>query len=127
MLTEGRRYALVSPCRDEAVYMRRTLDSVARQSVPPALWVVVDDGSTDATPDILAEYSRRLPYLRVVRQPDRGRRKVGPGVIEAFEAGCRGLDLSAFDYLCKLDLDLELPERYFETLMLLMEAEPRLG
>jgi glycosyltransferase involved in cell wall biosynthesis len=127
MLTEGRRYALVSPCRDEAAFMRRTLDSVARQSVTPAAWVVVDDGSTDETPAILAEYARRLPWLRVVRRPDRGRRNVGPGVIEAFEAGCRELDLSAFDYLCKLDLDLELPERYFEALMLRMEAEPRLG
>ena len=82
-----RRYLLISPCRDEAQYLRRTLDSVAAQSVPPALWVVVDDGSTDETPEILEEYARRLPYLRVVRRTDRGRREVGPGVIEAFYAG----------------------------------------
>jgi len=62
-----RRYVLISPCRDEAAFMRRTLDSVAAQSVPPALWVVVDDGSKDETPEILAEYAARLPYLRVVR------------------------------------------------------------
>jgi biofilm PGA synthesis N-glycosyltransferase PgaC len=123
----GRRYLLVSPCRDEAAYMRRTLESVARQSVHPALWVVVDDGSTDATPAILAEYARRLPWLAVVRRPDRGRRQVGPGVIEAFEEGCRAVDLSDFDFLCKLDLDLDLPARYFERLMALMEADPRLG
>ena len=49
----SRRYLLISPCRDEAQYLRRTLDSVAAQSVPPALWVVVDDGSTDETPAIL--------------------------------------------------------------------------
>src|SRR5712672_1228788 len=76
-----RRYLLISPCRDEAQYLRRTLDSVAAQSVPPALWVVVDDGSTDETPAILDEYARRLPYLLVVRRSDRGRRQVGPGVI----------------------------------------------
>ena len=67
--------------------MRRTLDSVAAQTVPPALWVVVDDGSTDETPAILEEYRVELPYLRVVRRADRGRRVVGPGVIEAFYAG----------------------------------------
>src|ERR1700709_2158925 len=83
----SRRYLLISPCRDEAKYLRRTLDSVAAQSVPPALWVVVDDGSTDETPRVLEEYARRVPYLRVVRRTDRGRRAVGPGVIEAFYAG----------------------------------------
>src|SRR5882672_11210916 len=77
----SRRYLLISPCRDEAQYLRRTLDSVAAQSVPPALWVVVDDGSTDETPAILAEYAGRLPYLRVVRRTDRGGRQVGPGVV----------------------------------------------
>jgi len=123
----GRRYVLVSPCRDEAEYIRRTLDSVAAQSVKPALWVVVDDGSTDDTPAILAEYAGRLPYLRVVRRTDRGRRNVGPGVIEAFNAGLEGVDLDDFDYVCKLDMDLDLPPRYFELLMARMEAEPRLG
>ncbi len=123
----GRRYVLVSPCRDEAKFIRRTLDTVAAQTVPPARWIVVDDGSTDATPDILAEYARILPYLRVVRRTDRGRRHVGPGVIEAFYAGLREVDLGAFDYVCKLDMDLALPPRYFELLMRRMEAEPRLG
>ncbi len=64
----SRRYLLVSPCRDEAQYLRRTLDSVAAQTVPPTLWIVVDDGSTDETPAILEEYAERLPYLRVVRR-----------------------------------------------------------
>jgi biofilm PGA synthesis N-glycosyltransferase PgaC len=118
---------LVAPCRDEAKHMRRTLESVAAQTAPPGLWVVVDDGSADATPRILEEYEGRLPYLRVVRRPDRGRRAVGPGVIEAFYAGLETVDLGSFDYLCKLDLDLDLPPRYFERLMERMEAEPRLG
>jgi glycosyltransferase involved in cell wall biosynthesis len=123
----GRRYVLLSPCRDESAFMRRTLDSVAAQTVPPACWVVVDDGSTDATPEILEEYRSRLPYLRVVRRADRGKRSVGPGVIEAFYAGLETVDLDAFDYLCKLDLDLDLPPRYFERLIERMERRPRLG
>jgi len=84
--------------------------------VPPTLWVVVDDGSTDETPAILADYARRLPYLRVVRRKDRGGRQVGPGVIEAFYAGLETVHLEDFDYLCKLDMDLDLPVRYFELL-----------
>ena len=107
--------------------MRRTLDSVAAQTIPPALWVVVDDGSTDATPAILEEYSGKLPYLKVLRRTDRGRRSVGPGVIEAFRAGLETVDLDEFEYLCKLDLDLDLPPRYFELLIGRMQAEPRIG
>jgi glycosyltransferase involved in cell wall biosynthesis len=123
----SRRYLLVSPCRDEAQYIRRTLDSVAAQTVPPTLWVVVDDGSSDETPAILEEYAKRLPYLRVVRRADRGARKVGPGVIEAFYAGLETVRLDDFEYVCKLDMDLDLPPRYFELLIERMESNPRIG
>jgi glycosyltransferase involved in cell wall biosynthesis len=123
----SRRYVVISPCRDEAQYLRRTLDSVAAQSVPPALWVIVDDGSTDETPAILEKYARGLPYLRVLRRSDRGRRQVGPGVIDAFYAGLERVRLEDFDYVCKLDTDLDLPIRYFELLMQRMESDPRIG
>ncbi len=107
--------------------MRRTLDSLGRQTLPPLLIVAVDDGSTDQTPQILEQYRTRLPSLRVVRREDRGVRAVGPGVIEAFYAGLATVDLDEFDYLCKIDLDLELPDRYFEILVGRMEADARLG
>jgi poly-beta-1,6-N-acetyl-D-glucosamine synthase len=123
----SRRYLLISPCRDEARYLRRTLDSVAAQTVRPTLWVVVDDGSSDETPTILADYARRLPYLHVVQRKDRGGRQVGPGVIEAFYAGLETVRLEDFDYLCKLDMDLDLPVRYFELLIERMEGDPRVG
>jgi glycosyltransferase involved in cell wall biosynthesis len=118
---------LITPCRDEARYGRRTLESVVRQSVPPALWIIVDDGSKDTTPQLLAEYAARFPFIRVLTRPDRGDRKLGGGVIDAFYAGYDTIDPDEFDYVCKLDLDLDLPPRYFEILMRRMEAEPRIG
>ncbi len=123
----GRRYVLVTPCRDEATYARRTLDSVVAQTVPPSLWIVVDDGSKDETPSIVEEYAARVPWLRLIRRTDRGHRKVGAGVIEAFNVGLASVDLDNFDYVCKFDMDLELPPRYFEGLMQRMDSEPRLG
>src|SRR5205085_998469 len=119
----GRRYLLVTPCRDEAKFARRTLDSVAAQTIPPALWLIVDDGSTDETPAILAEYTAKFPFVKVIRREDRGFRKLGGGVIDAFYHGFDTIAPDDFDYVCKLDLDLDLPPAYFETLMQRMEAD----
>ena len=127
MSAAGGKYLLVTPCRDEAQYARRTLESVIHQTAPPALWIIVDDGSRDETPQILAEYAARVPFIRVMRREDRGFRKLGGGVIDAFYHGYDSIDPNEFDYVTKLDLDLDLPPIYFQRLMEKMEAEPRLG
>ncbi len=118
---------IVTPCRDEAAYARRTLDSMVAQTLRPTRWVIVDDGSSDETPQILAEYARKHPWIEVVRREDRGGRSVGPGVIDAFYAGYERSQPERYEFVCKLDLDLELPPRYFELLIARMRAEPRLG
>ena len=82
---------------------------------------------TDDTLRILAEYAQRHPLIRVVTRKDRGHRAVGPGVIEAFYAGYAVINPDDYDYLCKLDLDLRLPPRYFEILMQRMAANPSIA
>ena len=123
----GKRYLLISPCRDEAEFMRQTLDSVVAQSIRPAKWVIVDDGSTDTTPAILAEYAGQYDWIKIVTRKDRGRRSVGPGVVDAFYAGYETINADDYDYLCKLDLDLRLQPRYFEILMQRMIENPRIA
>jgi glycosyltransferase involved in cell wall biosynthesis len=120
-------YLVISPCRNEAKFMRQTLDSMVHQTIPPTLWVIVDDGSTDETPDILAEYAVKYDFIRIVTQENRGHRSVGPGVIDAFYTGYATISVEDFDYICKLDLDLELPEAYFELLLQRMNENPRIG
>lgn len=122
-----RRYVLISPCRNEAEYMRQTLDTVVGQSVRPTRWVIVDDGSTDATPAILQEYAARHDWIQIVTRKDRGHRAVGPGVVDAFYSGYEAIDPHEYEFVCKLDLDLRLPPRYFEILMQRMEADPRIA
>src|SRR5882757_3411556 len=109
IMTIDRRYVLISPCRDEADYMKRTLDSVVAQSIRPARWVIVDDGSTDATPEILADYASRHDWIEILTREDRGKRYVGPGVVDAFYVGYDRIKELDYPYLCKLDLDLDLP------------------
>lgn len=120
-------YCLISPCRDEAEYVERTLISVTRQTIPPSLWVIVDDGSSDATPQILERYAKTHAYIRVIRCEDRGRRSVGPGVVDAFYRGYATINSQDFAFIGKLDMDLDLPPKYFETLIERMNADPRLG
>jgi biofilm PGA synthesis N-glycosyltransferase PgaC len=124
---DPRGYVVVSPGRNEAKFMRCTLDSMVAQTLRPTLWVIVDDGSTDESPKILAEYAAAHDWIRVIRRENRGYRAVGPGVIDAFYAGWETVNPAQFTYLCKLDLDLDLPPRYFEGLIEAMEADPRLG
>src|ERR1022692_5271741 len=97
--------------------MRQTLDSVIAQTVRPKVWVIVDDGSTDESPAILADYAAQRDWIRIVTRQDRGMRAVGPGVIEAFYAGYDTVDPDDYEFVCKLDLDLILPAGYFEELM----------
>ncbi|MBL8901614.1 MAG: glycosyltransferase family 2 protein [Planctomycetes bacterium] len=120
-------YLLITPCRDEAAYARRTLDSVVAQTHRPACWLIVDDGSSDATPQLLAEYAAKHPWIRVLRRENRGHRSVGPGVIDAFYAGWEVAEPERYPYFAKFDLDLDIPPRYFEILLQRMEAEPRLA
>jgi len=123
----GHDYLLISPCRNEAAYMRQTLDSVLAQSIRPAKWVIVDDGSTDETPRILQDYAARHDWIEIITRTDRGHRAVGPGVVEAFYAGYETINPDDYEYLCKLDLDLRLPQRYFELLIERMTADPRIA
>jgi len=122
-----RRYLIVTPCRDEARYARKTLESIVAQTILPTTWVIVDDGSSDETPKILEEYAAKYPFIRVVRRDDRGYRKVGGGVVDAFYHGLDTVNPDEYEYLTKLDLDLIVPPTYFERMIERMEAEPRLG
>lgn len=123
----GRRYVVISPCRDEEEFMRQTLASVAAQTEPPTRWVVVDDGSTDATPQILADFAADHPFVHVLTLAPRSTRVLGPAVVHAFDAGRATVDLDDYDFVVKLDMDLDLPPTYFADLMDQMAADPRLA
>lgn len=120
-------YLVISPCRNESNYMRNTLESVLNQSVRPDKWVIVDDGSSDTSPEVLQQYSEQYDFIQIVTRDDRGYRSVGPGVIDAFYTGLKTIDFGNYQFICKLDLDLILPPRYFELIIDRMNSSPRLG
>jgi glycosyltransferase involved in cell wall biosynthesis len=109
------RYVIISPVRDEEKYLPRTIESMINQTVRATEYILVDDGSTDRTAEIIQEAAREHPWIRYVKRPDRGVRKVGPGVIEAFYDGFSQIQTDNYDYIGKMDGDLSFGPRYFET------------
>jgi poly-beta-1,6-N-acetyl-D-glucosamine synthase len=121
------RYVIVSPVKDEECHVELTLRSVIGQTLKPALWVIVDDGSKDGTPEIIGRYVDAHPFIRLVRNPDAGARKPGSAVIRAFNYGCRFLGDIQYDFIVKLDCDLSFEPGYFEKLTGRFIEDERLG
>ncbi len=121
------RLLVITPVRNEADYLPRTIASLVAQTVHPTLWIIVDDGSTDATAEIATQAAAEHDWIRLYRRPDRGVRKVGGGVIEAFYDGVGQTRLEDFEFVCKLDGDLELGPTYFQRLFEKFAQDPRLG
>ena len=124
------RLLLITPCRDEAEHLERTIASVAAQTRPPDLWLIVDDGSTDATPEILARWAARLPYLEVRRPHRRSHGVDGLATAAeavAFNGALRSVATTEFSHVGKLDADIELAPDYFQRLLDRFAVEADLG
>ncbi len=115
--------AVISPVRDEARFVRRTLDAMLAQTVRPAEWLFVDDGSTDDTRAIIESYSRNHDWIRVVSRENRGYRQLGSGVVAAFNFGRDQLRDPNYRYIAKLDGDMSFPPRYLEIMLARLEQE----
>lgn len=126
------RVLLITPARDEAAYLERTIRAVIAQTRRPDLWLIVDDGSTDATPEILARLAAEAPFLRVVQAPPQSSlpgadRLTIAAEARAFNAALATVDAGGFTHIGKLDADVELPPDYMERLLDAFAAEPELG
>jgi len=127
------RLLLISPVRNEETHLGRIADAVARQTRPPDLWIVVDDGSTDGTPEILAQLAERIEFLKVVNPPPRPQtrpvndRLATAAEATAFNSGLDSVAWRSFTHVAKLDGDTELPPHYFERILSEFERDPQLG
>lgn len=121
------RYVVITPVRDEARFIEQTIISVRRQTVQPTEWLIVDDGSTDGTGSLAERAATGAPWIHVVHRTNRGFRKAGGGVMEAFRDGYQGLRCSDWDFIVKLDGDLTLPVDYFAKCFEHFDRDPKLG
>ena len=121
------KYVVITPVRNEADHVPKTIDSMVCQTILPDQWIVVDDGSTDMTPLILEEASKAHPWIHLIRRSDRGFRKPGGGVIEAFYEGYSAIKENDWDFLVKLDGDLAFETSYFQECFGRFASKPNLG
>src|ERR1035441_4819430 len=127
MTKERTAYVVITPVRDEEAHIRSTIESMVQQTVLPKEWVIVDDGSTDGTGRIIDEYASRYPWIRAVYRLDRGFRKAGGGVVDAFNDGYRALTCSVWDFVVKFDGDLIFQSDYFEKCFAEFDQNQKLG
>ena len=127
MVAADERILIITPAKDEGEYIEKTIASMESQTHRPALWVIVNDGSDDNTGELADQAAARHDWIRVLHRPAGTQRRVGPGVIEAFYAGLETADMSQFDFVMKMDADIEVKPEYFATLMGYFRANPELG
>jgi biofilm PGA synthesis N-glycosyltransferase PgaC len=129
----SQRLLLISPVRNEETHIERTAAAVAGQTRTPDLWIVVDDGSTDRTPEILAQLAERIDFLRVLDTAKLPKIGVVPDRLataaeaRAFNLGLNSVKWEDFTHIAKLDGDTELPPHYFERLLDEFERDGELG
>lgn len=121
------RVIVISPAKDEARYIERTIVSVTRQTVRPARWIIVDDGSIDETPEIIRRYAQSHDWIVPVTIHRDSVRRTGSAEILAFYMGFELILDQPWDFVMKLDTDLELPPDYIERLLEKFQQDMRLG
>lgn len=122
----GLRYVVITPARNEARLIEETIRSVVAQTVLPQRYVVVSDGSTDGTDDIVRRYAASHPWIVLVRTPEHAQRNFA-GKVRAFDAGYATLGDLPYDIIGNLDADITFDPHYFEFLLARFSEDARLG
>jgi glycosyltransferase involved in cell wall biosynthesis len=119
-------YALITPARNEEVFLEKTIQSVISQTVLPKRWIIVSDGSTDRTDEIARKYSSQYNWIELVRMPEHDDRQFAAKV-HSFRAGYQRIKDLDFDIVGNLDADLSFEPDYIEYLLEEFSRNPELG
>jgi biofilm PGA synthesis N-glycosyltransferase PgaC len=119
-------YVLISPARNEARFIEQTIKSVIGQTIRPVKWVIVSDGSTDGTYDIVKKYAAEHAWIELVRMPERKERHFA-GKVHAFNAGYERVKGLSYNIIGNLDADITFEADYMSFLLSKFSENPKLG
>lgn len=126
MNAQALTYVLITPARNEQRFLEQTIQSVCSQTLLPQKWVIVSDGSTDGTDDIVRRYLPDHPWMELVRMPEHRDRHFAAKV-QCFNAGYERVQGDNFDVIGNLDADITFDKGYFEFLLAKLAEDPKLG
>jgi glycosyltransferase involved in cell wall biosynthesis len=120
------KYVLITAARNEQAFIGKTLESVVNQNVLPQRWVIVDDGSTDRTVEIVEAYAMRHPWIHLVRRPARVDRSFA-GKAHAVNGALESMSSFGFDVIGNLDADVSFEPDYVAFVLEKFRQDPQLG
>jgi poly-beta-1,6-N-acetyl-D-glucosamine synthase len=120
------RYVIVTPVKDEAAFIGNMIKSVVAQTKRPDKWIIVDDGSTDKTPDIIASNIKGLDWIEVLNTKAT-QRNLGSAEVIAFNKGIDAIRIDDYDFIVKLDGDVRLDPNYFQEILTRMGLDDSWG
>lgn len=120
------KYVLITAARNEGLFINKTLDSVVTQTVLPERWIIVDDGSTDCTAEIVESYTKRYTWIQLLRRPPRLDRNFA-GKVQAVTAGLDQARSLEFEIIGNLDADISFEPDYMEFLLQRLSEDGELG
>jgi glycosyltransferase involved in cell wall biosynthesis len=120
------KYYIIIPAYNEEAFMALTLQSLVEQTVLPTKIVVVNDNSTDTTPEIVTDFAAKYPFITLVNKKSDAIHLPGSKVIQAFHEGEKHID-DNYEIIVKLDADLILPKNYIETIIKHFQSDEQIG
>jgi len=120
------RYVLITPARNEVAHIEKTIRSVVTPTIRPARWIIVSDGSTDGTDDVVRKYAVDYDWIELIRRPERAERHFA-GKVDAFNAGYARVKDLPYDIIGNLDGDVSFDTEYLAFLLSKFSENPRLG
>ena len=120
------KYYIIIPTYNEEKFISLTLQSLVEQTVLPSKVVVVNDGSTDKTEEIIQLLTEKHSFITLVNKTSEAIHLPGSKVIQAFNKGLETID-DNYDFIVKADADLIFPPNYFETISNHFQSDNQIG
>lgn len=120
------KVSIVIPAHNEKDFIELTLNSLVNQSYQPYQVVVVDDNSTDETPDLVKNYAKKHPWISLIQNKSNEEHLPGSKIVNAFNKGHLYLN-DDYDIVCKFDADLIFPKNYIETIIKHFKEDDKIG